>query len=735
MTEMLLLWRRSNTSYATDAQKCLDRVKDVMGQIDESLAKMAAEHVPVATLSSTNLAKKRKVLAKGNDATTTSSNDYSPTGKMTLSSSPSSKKKKKTANQNSELAVREERALELLATFLEERGGDRQQAANFTARVTRVQSQANRYDTNFFNPAGRRFRSMLEVGRFLGLVKDGAGKNQQHRRRAGGKPTSREVEARKKNLRKELERLRKSFQRATKQLEDFVEKEATEEDVNHVSEQGQPSLQSSMITPLRCAAARIPDFEGFTNIPEHCVPDVLMTWNFLNTFERALNLSPISLDDFVDALVYTPPEGPNTGDDLQAPPVYLAEAHLALLNLVLSDKSSDDWWWSVLETDVLGTQDLDAKGDDEVQRNPVVKLDVIKLLDEPEDPLITTSWWQSLDSARKLQSRLLLKTAIQATLKMVDNRWVATYLRRCLSFLKTEGVLFTRRSIAWLVQTVKQARPDLWDAAVKADTLAEVRQKVIEETNKLMNELPDGTLVITEDNLLQNADEEEDEDSEDSDDEDDERSPNRLDTNPSRQIASSIPPKPLPTFVDLLLPPGKPNSNDEFVNAFTWPHVVGATAARIVHRRKRLWNEVDDALRDANQISPLTIPERRERENLAVGRTLTECVDTVDTAARVEKAIQLLCEGGSYISLSVVQRLCILRLLIEAAYDSYTVYEVVSNNYKQKLSAMKALENEQRRAKKEAKEKMRQTMRLLVISWQPRFERSSLTRNERKFVS
>jgi hypothetical protein len=35
----------------------------------------------------------------------------------------------------------------------------------------------------------------------------------------------------------------------------------------------------------------------------------------------------------------------------KSPPVYLGEAHLALLRFILADPSSDEWWWSILETE------------------------------------------------------------------------------------------------------------------------------------------------------------------------------------------------------------------------------------------------------------------------------------------------------------------------------------------------------------------------------------------------
>lgn len=55
-------------------------------------------------------------------------------------------------------------------------------------------------------------------------------------------------------------------------------------------------------------------------------------------------------------------------------------------------------------------------------------------------------------------------------------------------------------------------------------------------------------------------------------------------------------------------------------------------------------------------------------------------------------------------NLSVVNRLCILKVLVDAAYDSLRVHEVVDSNYKQRFGAVKALDAEERRAKREVRE-------------------------------
>jgi hypothetical protein len=468
------------------------------------------------------------------------------------------------------------------------------------------------------------------------------------------------------------------------------------------------SRKSPPVTTMTCAAARVPDIDGFPGIPEHCVPDVLMAWDFICTFERVLNVTPIALDDFAAALAYISPEGQVLGDDVLAPPVYLVEAHLGLLKLLLQDKSSDDWWWSTLETDTAALQDADfdetiENGQDNV---PVIQLDMARLLAEAEDPLITTSWITVLEGVEKSGIKgVALKRVIKTAMKVVSNKWVMAYLRKALDGYKSNGANFSRRAILWLVSRLRKARPDLLDRSVSQETMLKEQAAVVEEASKQMESLPSSVPAVTDEDAVSDV-EYDDEDSDDSDDDDADNAAKTVPQDESERLASSVPPKPLPEIVDLLLPPTKPQHNAEFVNAFSWAQMVGASTRRVLHRRKRVWNEVDDNLRLTRELRPLTVSERRQREAIVASRVLTECVGDFDQdQPAVEKAIGHLCSGGSYLELSVVDRLCLMRLLIEASYDTIKLYEVVDGNYKQRMNAMKALDVEQRRAKREAKEK------------------------------
>lgn len=660
------------------------------------------------------------------------------------SATGSAKKKAKTihSNKNRELAEREERALGQLAEFVAQRGGDPAAVAGYRSRVTRKGGTGNKkFDVIFYNADGRRFRSMMEVGRFLKIVNDGGsvrsggggGRVQRRRAGSGNQQGTREQEAEKKRIRKELEKLRKALQRATKNLDDFttannesrypmddrllMEEQQQEQQEKLVTENGNSNnsaeTTTTMMVPVPTfAAARLPEITGFPGIPEHCTPEVLMTWDFLCTFERALALTPIALDDFASALVYKPPEG-QLGDDVLVPPVYLAEAHLGLLKLLFQDRSSDDWWWSTLETEEtegIKIAELEEAVDKEDVDRPVIKINFAAALEEVEDPLMTASWLSSLEKVCESgkADKASIKQAIRTALNVVSNKWIAAYLRKCLDICKVSGAPLAHRAIKWLVGRVREARPDIAEKTSQSAVL-KARAKVIEEVAKQMDGLGSSAPTVKDEDAVLEVEEEEDSDDE-SDDEDDVE---KVDDNgsehdtrdESEKPASALPPKPIPSLVDMLLPPAKPLPNSEFVDPFTWPHLVGASAARVLHRKKRLLNEIDDSIRESQALPCLLVKERREREKLTASRTLTECIETSDYPSPVDKAADHLASGGNYLDLSPLERLCILRLLVEAAYDTDRVREVVSGNYKQRTSAMKALEVERRRANREAKEK------------------------------
>ena len=681
---------------------------------DESLEKIAKDHIPGHEKAAAAPKKKSNSSSSGGASKKRKS---SSNGKQ----APAAKRQNTgTENKSPEIIRREAHAMTQLREFVKERGASESLVDGYRSRVTRKPSDG-RYDTNFFNPDGRRFRSMLEVGRFLGLVSENEPKRSaaSQKMKKKTKTISREAETAKRKLRIELDKLRRQHTKATKDLDDFVtnDKESRYPVEDLILQEEQPG-DSAKLSRSNCAAARIPDVEGFAGIPSHCVPDVLMAWDFLCTFSRVLSLAPIGLDDFVYALTYMPPKQLAEGDQFSFPPVYVGEAHLALLKLLLADPSSDDWWWSILDEDedektnaVVDIQEVASKEETDV---PLIKIDFGSLLASPEEALITQSWVQSLEAVRtlKVADKEAIKSSIRSSMNLVANKYVKAYLRKALKLGKTSGVGYMKRAVVWLVDRVREARPELFDRGVSRTEIGKRRAKVVEDVALQMEKLGGAALKVDDDDLVSDAEDSDDEsDDEESDDEDAmKEEPKAPEVTPPQESpdarpASHIPPRPLPTLVDLMLPPEKPLYNSDLLNPCTWTLITGAAAERIIHRYKRVRNEMDDKLREFQDLPKLTVAQRRQREALATSRVFSECFVPDGTDDPAQTAADLLCSGGDYLDLTIVQRICILRILIEAAYDTSRVFEVVDSNYKQRTNAIKALGVEQRKAKKEAKEK------------------------------
>ena len=594
--------------------------------------------------------------------------------------------------------------------------GSMDHVAGFHSKVAKKSD--GRFESNFFNSEGKRFRSMIDVARSFGLVEDKTAAPKANKKIGHKKPANnRDCENEKKRLRRELDKLLKAHRKATKALDDFQnEKKENRYPVDDdilMEEEAAKSNSGPLITPTACPAARVPDLDGFPGIPKHCVPDLLMTWDFLCTFSRALSLNPIDLDDFVSALTYTPNTFNGKFDpSTHFPPVYLAEAHLGLLKLLLQDRSSDDWWWSVLETEVTeGVVDdsADAVASTVDAKIPLIKVDMSALLDYEEDPLITASWLQSLEEVRSNSSSnsAPIKQAVKTARDVVANKWVKAYLKKALI---GDTPSFTKRAVLWLVDVMKEARPDIWSRNDSKEEVLQQKAKVIEETTALMEKMHDAEAFVSVDDVESSESDDENE-SDDSDDEDaaevSNPAPSTLRSGEDDKLApvtSSIPSKPPPTLVDLLLPPAKPLAGSDLVTSCTWPALTGATVSRILHRYKRLRNEVDDSLRAFNELPPMTKEERRLREERLAVRVFTECASGGENDSPPERAANHLSSGGNYLDLSPVERLCLLRVLIDGAYDAGRVHEIVDGNYKARIEAEKQLEMEKRRAKKKARE-------------------------------
>lgn len=592
---------------------------------------------------------------------------------------------------------------------------------------------------------------MAEIARFLNLDDKpvhhgggggGGGSHKNHSRgKAAAKLKNRRAtpkESERKKLKRELDKLHKAHAKAAKLLE------AHKNDSPAVNI---PIIDNSLLNDDSNAAKAhrmgeiVPqsDIDSFPGIPTHCIPDMLMVWDFLCTFSRTLKLRPIELDDFAAALSFRPQENvadphasvsDESADSSSSSnmPVYLSESHLALLNLLVMDVTSDTWWWSVLETpEMIEEEDneyLNAVDRKRKTAAAVVKIDMEGLLNAEEDPEVTTKWLQALDDIRikKPDNSGAIKNIVKSAIAITTNHLVKVYLKKAMRKWRTKSAGLVKRAVVWLIDKVREARPDLWGRSISAEDLADQKKFVVADANLEMDRVDEDANddAAGDDNLEGSDDESESDDDEGSDNEDEYADHAEPSGTPSKQASSIVPKendditpvttfvpiKPVPSLVDLLLPPAKPNDND-IMHPLAWPPVVGATSLRILQWYKRRRNEVDDGIRNFRQLRPMSVAERRRRESCAPLRILSECGHRSNSKnPDVEKAIQHLCEGNDYLTLTAVQRLCILRLLMEAAYDTHQVQTHIEDNFKSRTNAVKALDAEERRAKKESREEL-----------------------------
>mmetsp|Transcript_11453 Transcript_11453/g.21693 ORF Transcript_11453/g.21693 Transcript_11453/m.21693 type:complete len:1552 (+) Transcript_11453:135-4790(+) len=711
-------WHISRKGKHTSIAKIhLDAVVGFFAKIDPSLGNVAVNSMPGDTSSDSTstknsfTAKKRK--NNGND-----SPDTTP-------------KKKANVGNNGHLTLsqREKRAMELLAAYLEERGGERAQSENFRCKV--VRRPGGRFDSIFFSAENKRFKSMADVARFLNLVD--APTRGQRDTKAPSRP--RKV-TEKKKLKRELDKLMKLKVKASKALEDHNNEEFVDE---FPASDDSLWADGSNASKAHKAGKIVPqsDIESFPGIPTHCIPDLLMVWDFLCTFGRTLSLQPIELDDFANALSFCPSadlqnsqpveEQPQLPPQLHIP-VYLSECHIALLRLLVKDPTSDLWWWSVLETPEMVEQEDEYLNQMDKKRKAaaaVVKIDMEALLSVEEDPAVTRKWLQALEDVRtrKPDNSGPIKSAVKSAVAVTTNQHVKVYLKKAMRTWRAKSAGLVKRAVVWLIGRVREARPDLWGRTVSEDEIAEQKKLVAIEAALEMDNIVEDVDVDDGDlNLEGDSDEESDSDEDEGSDNEDEYA-DQTDTpaSPSKQacsitlkendeikpVTTFVPMKPVPSVVDLLLPPAKPMVPSDLVHALTWPPVIGATSIRIFQWYKRRRNEIDDSIREFRQLRPMSVAERRRREVSASSRLLSECGDPVDgNSNHVESAINHLSDGKCYLDLNAIQRLSILRLLIEAAYDTHHVQLSIEDNFKARMNAVKALDAEERRAKKAAREEL-----------------------------
>ena len=250
---------------AATAKKHLQHVETLLGNIHASLAKIAATapHTKRSTSEPSSAAsptKKRKTTATDNNTATTTTS--------TSTTSTTAAHHHHHNNNDPNIHARTVRAMEQLQQFVLDKGGSASMLDGFTATVHQ-RGRSNKYDVNFYYQQ-KKFRSMLQVGRELGLLETTTTTTTTTASRNHRKAASKEQVAAKKKLRKELERLRKAQTRATKALDEW--NDDTEQQPPEAAGTNDSSAQHDGNTAYPIAAARIPDATGFAGFSTHCTP-------------------------------------------------------------------------------------------------------------------------------------------------------------------------------------------------------------------------------------------------------------------------------------------------------------------------------------------------------------------------------------------------------------------------------------------------------------------------------
>jgi hypothetical protein len=71
-----------------------------------------------------------------------------------------------------------------------------------------------------------------------------------------------------------------------------------------------------------------------------------------------------------------------------------------------------------------------------------------------------------------------LKGAVKNALAITMNEYVKSYLKKSMKMFRKNSAGFTKRVVIWLVDEVREARPDLWGQNIGNDVVASQIAKV-----------------------------------------------------------------------------------------------------------------------------------------------------------------------------------------------------------------------------------------------------------------
>jgi hypothetical protein len=451
--------------------------------------------------------------------------------------------------------------LKLLKEYVVECGGNADDLEGWYVTIESRKDGKTQGSTDMYymTEKGKKFRSRAEVARYFNLAAA------PPKRTGGAKKKVLTYASERKRLSKEVEKLVEKRNKNEIKLKEMEEEELGKGKIVDDSE-----LLSKQVYPEEAG-------KNLPGIRQEAMTDLLAVWDFLSTFSKTMLLTVTSIEEFAIAIARCEGE---VG-------VFLAEAHVSMLRMLMGDEFSEAWWTLELLPGTQAEQDA-AKAAEEAAK----------------------------------------KAAAEA-------------------------------------------------AAEKAAAKAKAKEDNMEGDD---------------------SDDSSDEESDDEMKEDESQGDNTAydfeqdDTPKSRTLASL-----------LLSSCEKPLK--ENILPINFPMFAGIVCERLLDYYAKRRIASDNEIREAKGYDLLTKEEVQERRaNIAV-RLFPPCSDGVnDPVNPLDRAIAHLSRGSSYVSLNAVQKILIMRLLMEALYETERIKTVVEDNNSQRYNAEKRLEDEQRQEAREERE-------------------------------
>ena len=296
-------------------------------------------------------------------------------------------------------------------------------------------------------------------------------------------------------------------------------------------------------------------------------------------------------------------------------------------------------------------------------------MDVESALKESEELSVTKKWCRALESIRhaKTNGGSQIKVAVQQAVEITDNALVKAYLTRALRKWKSGAGGNTKRPAVFLLDQFVTGRPGL-------ENLSQVSSDEYGESDSNDN-----------DNNVDVMDDEEEEDDDDEeeivDEEIIEEEVSELTNKTKNKKKQNLTPTLLrsaqywkpPSLADRLI--GEKLPNEEDVTAVNWPLYASITLQKILDLYEKKANQADYDMRELRDAPPLTKEERDDRRSKAAIRLFPpnswegESNKPQNSAlSPLETAIHSLGKGNPYHTLSVTERIVVLKVLTEGEF-------------------------------------------------------------------